>query len=119
MQKKTRNLLLLLLTSSLLSLSLWQSAQAAQHIIIDNGNSALSKEAARQSSEDWNETRTLRNKLNKHLEKRVDKADRDFDKADMAEALEDKCKASSNFNAYWEPNSSRCLDRRSGRQVTP
>ncbi|WP_027712084.1 DUF1283 family protein [Dickeya chrysanthemi] len=118
MQKKTRRLRLLV-TSSLLSLGLLSSVQAAQHIVIDNGNSALSKEAARQSSEDWNETRTLRNKVNKHLEKRVDKADRDFDKADMAEALAEKCKASANFNAYWEPNSSRCLDRRSGRPVTP
>ncbi|QDX30084.1 DUF1283 family protein [Dickeya poaceiphila] len=117
MQKKTRNLLLIV--SSLFGLSLLSSAQAAQHIVIDNGNSALSKEAARQSSEDWNETRTLRNKVNKHLEKRVDKADRDFDKADMAQALEEKCKASANFNAYWEPSSSRCLDRRSGRPVTP
>lgn len=118
MQKKTRKLLLLI-TSSLFSLSVWHSAQAAQHIIIDNGNSALSKEEARENSEDWNEKRALRSKINKHLEKRVDKADRDFDKAEMAEALEEKCKASSNFNAYWEASSSRCLDRRTGRQVTP
>ena len=32
---------------------------------------------------------------------------------------EDKCQQSANVNAYWEPNTLRCLDRRTGRQITP
>ncbi|MFG5880667.1 DUF1283 domain-containing protein [Escherichia coli] len=31
----------------------------------------------------------------------------------------DKCEQSANINAYWEPNTLRCLDRRTGRVITP
>ncbi|MDX5626879.1 MULTISPECIES: DUF1283 family protein [unclassified Brenneria] len=90
----------------------WQPAQAdTRHIVIESDNT-LSKEAARQSSEQWNSTRTLRNKVNSRVEKEFDKAEKSIDG-------EEKCNASYNVNAYWEANTSRCLDRRTGRPVTP
>lgn len=93
----------------LLSASAFHTAAATQ-VIIDNGNSTLSKEAARQSGEQWNDTRTLRNKVNQRTEK-------EFDKQGNAIDGQEKCNASANFNAYWEPNTARCLDRRTGRPV--
>ncbi|ACS85685.1 DUF1283 family protein [Musicola paradisiaca] len=111
MQKTSRHLLFSL--AGLLMAGLWQPAQAAtQHVIIENGNSALSKEAARQSSEQWNDTRNLRRKVNSRAEKEFDKVERAIDG-------EEKCNASSNFNAYWEAKTSRCLDRRTGRPAMP
>lgn len=101
-------LTLLLMTGS------WQAnAQTeTKHIIVESGDSALSKEAARQSKEQWDSTRTLRNKVNNRVEKEFDKTDRAID-------LKEKCTTSANVNAYWEGNSNRCLDRRTGRQITP
>lgn len=78
----------------------------------NNANDPLAKEAARQSKEQWDETRRLRNKVNTRKEK-------DFDKYDVAEDAKDKCLSSSNFNAYWEPNTQRCLDRQSGHKINP
>ncbi|STJ44280.1 protein [Escherichia coli] len=62
--------------------------------------------------EQWNDTRNLRQKVNKRTEKEWDKADAAFDNRD-------KCEQSANINAYWEPNTLRCLDRRTGRVITP
>lgn len=109
-----------ILKRALLSLSLvvvagaWQATAVAdtRHVIVESGDSTLSKEAARQSKEQWDSTRTLRNKVNTRAEK-------EFDKLDKAIDLQEKCNASYNVNAYWEANSGRCLDRRTGRQVTP
>lgn len=109
-----------LLRRALLPLSLlllagtWQANALAdtRHIIVESGDSALSKEAARQSKEQWDSTRTLRNKVNNRVEKEFDKADRAIDS-------QEKCNTSANVNAYWEGSTNRCLDRRTGRQVTP
>ncbi len=92
----------------------WQATALAdtKHVIIESGDSALSKEAARQSKEQWDSTRNLRNKVNTRVEK-------EFDKADKAIDLQEKCNTSYNTNAYWENNSNRCLDRRTGRPVAP
>lgn len=92
----------------------WQPAHAdTRHIVIESDNSnSLSKEAARQSNEQWNSTRTLRNKVNSRVEKEFDKTEKSIDG-------EEKCNTSYNVNAYWEANTSRCLDRRTGRTVTP
>lgn len=57
-------------------------------------------------------TRNLRQKVNKRTEKEWDKADAAFDNRD-------KCEQSANINAYWEPNTLRCLDRRTGRVIIP
>ncbi|MFP1721541.1 DUF1283 family protein [Lonsdalea quercina] len=83
-----------------------------EHIIVDNGNSALSKETARQSKEQWDETQRLRKKVNQRVEK-------EFDKTANAIDGRERCTTSANVNAYWEPNTSRCLDRRTGRTVMP
>ncbi|PWC20821.1 DUF1283 domain-containing protein [Brenneria roseae subsp. roseae] len=83
-----------------------------RHVVIESGDSALSKEAARQSSEQWDSTRSLRSKVNSRVEK-------EFDKVEKAVDGREKCNASYNVNAYWEENTDRCLDRRTGRPVAP
>ncbi|MDO6405571.1 MAG: DUF1283 family protein [Pantoea sp.] len=111
MKKLFPALLAAVLTSSVLLAAPLASAQT-DRLIIENGNSASSNEAARQSKEQWNDTRNLRNKVNTRVEKEFDKTDKAFDSRDA-------CEKSYNVNAYWEPNTLRCLDRRTGRIVTP
>lgn len=106
-----KNLIPVLLVS-LLSAAAFNASATTNRLIIEDGSSAASNEAARQDKEQWNDTRMLRNKVNSRVEKEFDKADRAFD-------TRDKCEQSLNLNAYWEPNTQRCLDRRSGRPVTP
>ncbi|AKH65282.1 MULTISPECIES: DUF1283 family protein [Photorhabdus] len=77
-----------------------------------NGDTALSKEAARQSKEQWDETKNLRTKVNKRAEK-------EFDKFDKAIDARDACMKSTNINAYWEPNTERCLDSNTGMPIRP
>ena len=68
---------------------------ATNKLVIESGDSAQSRQ-----------------KVNKRTEKEWDKADAAFDNRD-------KCEQSANINAYWEPNTLRCLDRRTGRVITP
>ena len=81
-------------------------------LVIESGDSAQSRQHAAMENEQWNDTRNLRQKVNKRTEKEWDKADAAFDNRD-------KCEQSANINAYWEPNTLRCLDRRTGRVITP
>jgi hypothetical protein len=81
-------------------------------LVIESGDSAQSRQNAAMDKEQWDDTRTMRQKINKRAEK-------EWDKADVAFDAEDKCHQSANVNAYWEPNTLRCLDRRTGRVVTP
>lgn len=81
-------------------------------LIIESGDSAQSKQQAAMEKEQWNDTRALRNKVNKRVEK-------NFDKDDVAVDLRDKCMESVDINVYWEPNTQRCLDRRNGRLAKP
>ncbi|MFJ5158580.1 DUF1283 family protein [Pantoea sp. NPDC088449] len=111
MKKLYSTLLVTVLTSSALLAAPLASANT-DRLIIENGNSASSNEAARQSKEQWNDTKNLRNKVNTRVEKEFDKADKAFD-------TRDSCEKSYNVNAYWEPNTLRCLDRRTGRPVAP
>jgi hypothetical protein len=115
MTRMTRRLLpvaLLVMAAS------WQvSAQAASNcagggtcVFSGSGNDAINNEDARQSKEQWNDTQELRRSINQ-------RATKSFNKFDQAVDLRDKCQASQNLNAYWEPNSERCLDRRTGRQL--
>jgi len=98
----------------------WQvSAQAATTncaggtcVFGGSGNDALNNEAARQNKEEWNDTKELRNSVNQRATKSFNKFDKGID-------ARDKCEASENLNAYWEPNTLRCLDRRSGRPIAP
>jgi len=81
-------------------------------LIIESGDSAQSRQNAAMDKEQWNDTRSLRHKVNTRAEK-------EWDKEDVAFDARDKCQQSANVNAYWEPNTLRCLDRRSGRTITP
>ncbi|WP_380178869.1 DUF1283 family protein [Kalamiella sp. sgz302252] len=109
-----------LLSKAALPLVLFGALLSFQHVaaaktdrlIIQDGDSALTNEQARQEKEQWDETRRLRAKVNQRVEKNFDKGDRAID-------TRDACEQSLNVNAYWEPNTLRCLDRRSGRPVTP
>lgn len=95
--------------------ALAQSANCTQGstcVSVGGSNDPMSKEQARQSQQQWDETLRLRNKMNNRVEK-------DFDKNDRAEDAKDKCERSENLNAYWESNTQRCLDRSTGRQINP
>lgn len=81
-------------------------------LVIESGDSALSRQQAAMEKEQWNDTRSLRHKVNRRVEKEWDKTDAAFDDRDS-------CEKSANLNAYWEPNTLRCLDRRTGRVINP
>lgn len=81
-------------------------------LVIESGDNAQSRQEAAMEKEQWNDTRNLRQKVNTRAEKEWDKTDAAFDNRD-------KCEQSANLNAYWEPNTLRCLDRRTGRVITP
>ena len=81
-------------------------------LVIESGDSAQSRQQAAMEKEQWNDTRSLRQKVNKRAEK-------EWDKADVAFDAQDNCQKSANVNAYWEPNTLRCLDRCTGRTITP
>ncbi|MFG1172627.1 DUF1283 family protein [Erwiniaceae bacterium CAU 1747] len=107
----TRTTLPLVLLAALFSVQ--HSANArTERLVIENGDNSLSKEQARQEKEQWDDTRRLRGKVNTRVEKEFDKIDRAID-------TRDGCEKSLNLNAYWEPNTMRCLDRRTGRSVAP
>ncbi|EKD9930509.1 DUF1283 family protein [Escherichia coli] len=102
------------LTAMLLGTAIYISFARAEtsKLMIESGGNALSRQQAVMQKEQWNDTRHLRQKINKRTEKEWDKIDAAFDKRD-------RCEQSSNLNAYWEPNTMRCLDRRTGRVITP
>ncbi|WP_312228327.1 DUF1283 family protein [Pseudescherichia sp.] len=79
-------------------------------LIIESGDSAQSRQQAAMDKEQWNDTRSLRHKVNTRVEK-------EFDKTDVAFDARDNCQKSANVNAYWEENTLRCLDRRTGRPI--
>lgn len=85
---------------------------ATDRLVIESGDSAQSRQQASMEKEQWNDTRSLRQKVNKRAEK-------EWDKADVAFDAQDNCQKSANVNAYWEPNTLRCLDRRTGRAINP
>lgn len=110
-QRLAKATLPLLLLTALFSVQ--HSAQArTDRVIISDGDNALTTEQAREQKEQWDATHRLRGKVNTRVEKEFDKADRAFD-------TRDNCEQSLNTNAYWEPNTLRCLDRRTGRPVAP
>lgn len=88
------------------------SFAATDRLVIESGDSAQSRQQASMEKEQWNDTRSLRQKVNKRAEK-------EWDKTDVAFDAQDNCQKSANVNAYWEPNTLRCLDRRTGRAINP
>lgn len=109
-----RNRLALLLMPLALSAAMLSTPASAQtnKLIIESGDNASSRQRAEMDKEQWNDTRTLRQKVNRRAEKEWDKTDAAFD-------LRDNCLKSANVNVYWEANTERCLDRRTGRAVAP
>lgn len=81
-------------------------------VTTNGGSDALSKQEARQMGEQWDDSRGLRKKVNTRVEK-------EFDKVDNAIDNQERCQTSQNLNAYWEPNTLRCLDRKTGRAINP
>ncbi|EOC1316192.1 DUF1283 family protein [Cronobacter turicensis] len=102
------SLLLALLTGALSGVAYAQTDK----LIIESGDNARTRQDAAMDKEQWNDTRSLRQKVNKRAEK-------EWDKADVAFDAQDNCEKSANLNAYWEPNTLRCLDRRTGRVINP
>lgn len=88
------------------------SYAATDRLVIESGDSAQSRQQASMEKEQWNDTRSLRQKVNKRAEK-------EWDKADVAFDAQDNCQKSANVNAYWEPNTLRCLDRRPAARSIP
>ncbi|MEA1065044.1 DUF1283 family protein [Apirhabdus apintestini] len=88
-------------------------AQAkTDRLVIESGDNALSRQHAAMEKEQWDDTRSLRRKVNRRTEKEWDKTDTAFD-------ARDNCLKSANVNAYWEPDTLRCLDRSTGRTIHP
>ena len=83
-----------------------------QKLIIESGDNAQSRQRAEMERDQWKDTRTLRQKQN-------DRAEKEWDKKDAAIDDSYACQTSENLQAYWEPNTRRCLDRRTGRPVVP
>lgn len=74
------------------------------------GQDPLNKEKARQEKQQWDSTHKLRKKMNQQAEKM-------FDEDVQNENAQKKCQRSANLNAYWEKNTSRCLDRQTGQEI--
>lgn len=102
--------------SMLILMGSWQASALAASCtqgstcVTVNGDSAMSKEQASQSKEQWNDTHSLRRKVNTRVEKEFDKVDRAIDD-------EESCNNSYNVNAYWESTTRKCLDRQTGRPI--
>ena len=112
--KMTQNTRYCLTAMLALSAVLFTASSLAQtsKLVIESGDSAQSRQQATMEKEQWNDTRSLRHKVNTRTEK-------EWDKADVAFDAQDNCQKSTNVNAYWEPNTLRCLDRRTGRAIAP
>ncbi|HGJ5892040.1 MAG TPA: DUF1283 domain-containing protein [Arsenophonus apicola] len=83
---------------------------SAVELFVHDGNSALTKEQAREQKEQWNETQLLRKKVNKRTEKEFDKLDKAIDESEA-------CYKSSKLSAYWESKTKRCLDSNTGQPI--
>lgn len=104
----------LLITILTLTVAIFTSSAYAdaQKLIIESGDNAQSRQRAEMEKDQWKDTRTLRQKQN-------DRAEKEWDKKDAAIDDSYACQTSENLQAYWEPNTRRCLDRRTGRPVAP
>lgn len=97
---------------ALLACYLCSGAVSAVELFLQDGNSALTKEQAREQSEQWNETKSLLKKVNQ-------RAEREFDKSDKADNESEACYKSGKLNAYWESKTKRCLDSNTGQPIRP
>ena len=83
-----------------------------QKLIIESGDNAQSRQRAQMEKDQWRDNSTLRKKMNQRAEK-------EWDKKDTAIDVGEACKISDNIYAYWEPETRRCLDLRTGRAIAP
>lgn len=111
--------LLMIATSSTLA----STHADTKEIIIKHDDSSLNRENAREKREQWEDQRALRKKINRSEELNFDKVNRrytkEFDKLDHSFDVKDACLKSANINAYWEPSTLRCLNRRNGLPISP
>lgn len=85
-------------------------ANTTYNIHGDSVDNSLTKQKALERKDQWNDTKSLRNKMNKRAEKEYSKIDKAIDD-------EDSCRRSSILTAYWEPVTRRCLDSRTGHDI--
>ena len=83
-----------------------------QKLIIESGDNAQSRQRAQMEKDQWRDNSNLRKKMNQRAEKEWDKKDTAIDEGEA-------CKISDNTYAYWEPETRRCLDLRTGRAIMP
>lgn len=83
-----------------------------QKLIIESGDNAQSRQRAQMDKDQWRDNSNLRKKMNQRAEKEWDKKDTAIDKGEA-------CKISDNIYAYWEADTRRCLDLRTGRAISP
>lgn len=83
-----------------------------QKLIIESGDNAQSRQRAQMEKDQWRDNSNLRKKMNQRAEKEWDKKDRAIDNSE-------DCKISDNIYAYWEADTRRCLDLRTGRVILP
>ncbi len=76
--------------------TLQPSFAATDRLVIESGDKRAKPSAGVDGKEQWNDTRSLRQKVNKRAEK-------EWDKPDVAFDAQDNCQKSANVNAYWEP----------------
>lgn len=81
-------------------------------LVIESGDSAQSRQHAAMEKEQWNDTRNLRQKVNKRTEKEWDKADAAFDNRD-------KCEQKRQHQCLLGSPILCAADRRTGRVITP
>ena len=81
-------------------------------LIIESGDSGESRQRAAMEKEQWQDTRQLREMVNRRVEIEADKIG-------AVCGGGERCEQSADINAYWEPNTLRCPDRRTGRTVAP
>ena len=89
--KMTQNTRCCLTAMLALSAVLFTASSFAQtsKLVIESGDSAQSRQQATMEKEQWNDTRSLRHKVNTRTEK-------EWDKADVAFDAQDNCQKSAN-----------------------
>lgn len=115
--------LLLLITAGYFVPTTYAQNTESKEIIIKHADSSLDKEISREKREQWEAKRALRKKMNRSEEQNFDTLNRrylkELNKYDKAIDSKDACLKSANINAYWEPSTLRCLNRRNGLPITP
>lgn len=115
--------LLLVITIGYLCPTAYAQTTESKEIIIKQADGSLDKEISREKREQWEAKRALRKKINRREEQNFDtlnsRYSKELKKYDNAIDAKDACMKSANINAYWEPSTLRCLNRRNGLPIAP